>query len=44
MKGTYADILIVDENPLEDISMVSDHANHQMVLKNGTPVSKNSNP
>ena len=44
MEGAYADILIVDGNPLEDISMVSDPVNHHMVLKNGTPVSKNLNP
>ena len=44
MEGAYADILIVDGNPLEDISIVSDPVNHHMVLKNGTPVSKNLNP
>ena len=39
MEGAYADILIVDGNPLEDISMVSDPVNHHMVIKNGTLVS-----
>ena len=39
MEGAYADILIVNGNPLEDISMVSDPVNHHLVLKNGTPVS-----
>ena len=44
MEETYADILIVDGNPLEKISMVSDPVNHHIVLKNGTPVLKNLNP
>ena len=39
MEGAYADILIVDGNPLEDISMVSDPVNHHMVIKNGIHVS-----
>ena len=39
VEGAYADLLIVDGNPLEDISMVSDPSNHRMVIKNGIPVS-----
>ena len=39
VEGAYADLLIVDGNPLEDISMVSDPGNHRMVIKNGIPVS-----
>ena len=35
----YADLLIVDGNPQEDISMVSDPGNHRRVIKNGIPVS-----
>ena len=38
-EGAYADLLIVDGNPLEDISMVSDPGNHRRVIKNGIPVS-----
>ncbi|MEC8237762.1 MAG: amidohydrolase family protein, partial [SAR324 cluster bacterium] len=39
VEGAYADLLIVEGNPLEDISMVSDPGNHRMVIKNGIPVS-----
>ena len=39
VEGAYADLLIVDGNPLEDISMVSAPGNHRMVIKNGIPVS-----
>ena len=35
VEGAYADLLIVDGNPMEDISMVSDPGNHRMVIKNG---------
>ena len=39
VEGAYADLLIVEGNPLEDISMVSDPGNHRRVIKNGIPVS-----
>lgn len=36
--GKTADLLVVNGNPLEDISMVSNPANHHMVVKSGIPV------
>ena len=42
-EGACADLLIVEGNPLEDISKVTDPANHRMILKNGTPVSSTLN-
>ena len=38
-EGAYADLLIVEGNPLEDISQVTNPANHRMIMKNGTTVS-----
>jgi imidazolonepropionase-like amidohydrolase len=38
-KECFADLLIVDGNPLEDITRVSQTTNHRLVVKNGTPVS-----
>lgn len=34
-KGAYADMLLVDGNPLEDISLIADPANFVMIMKNG---------
>ena len=35
----FADFLIVDGNPLENILQVSDRNNHRLVVKNGKVVS-----
>lgn len=37
--GAFADFLIVDGNPLDDIQRVADIANHRMVVKRGEVVS-----
>ena len=37
-EGMRADILIVNGNPVEDITMASDKVNHHMVIKNGEAV------
>ena len=34
-KNCFADLLIVDGNPLENILQVSDRKNHRLVVKNG---------
>ena len=34
--GKIADMVLVDGNPLEDIAMVADTANHRCVIKNGS--------
>jgi len=34
--GQIADLLVVDGNPLEDITMAADKTNHRMVIKTGT--------
>ncbi len=36
--GRIADLLLVDGNPLQDIAMVADRANHRSVIKNGVSV------
>ncbi|MBF0279915.1 MAG: amidohydrolase family protein [SAR324 cluster bacterium] len=36
--GAMADLLVVDGNPLEDIRMIADSANHYLVLKRGKPI------
>jgi imidazolonepropionase-like amidohydrolase len=41
--GKRADLLIVKGNPLEDISAVSDMANHLAVVKDGRLVASSSN-
>ncbi|MBT3702712.1 MAG: amidohydrolase family protein, partial [Alphaproteobacteria bacterium] len=38
-EGTFADLLIVQGNPVDDITMVSDTANHRTVVKYGEAVS-----
>jgi len=35
-EGKAADMLIVEGNPLDDISMVAEKKNHRLVVKNGT--------
>lgn len=35
--GNFADLLVVDGDPLADIDMVAHTANHRMVVKNGVP-------
>ena len=37
-EGTFADLLIVSGNPLEDISAVANRGNHRSVVKNGSLV------
>ncbi len=37
-EGYFADMLVVNGNPLEDISAVSNRDNHRIVIKNGTIV------
>jgi len=37
-EGFYADLLVVDGDPLTDIQRVADAANHRMVIKNGIVV------
>ena len=37
-EGAYADLLIVNGNPVDDITMVSDKSNHRAVVKYGEPV------
>ena len=37
-EGDFADMLIVNGNPLEDIEMVSNSDNHRLVIKNGSIV------
>ena len=37
-KNCFADLLIVDGNPLENILQVSDRKNHRLVVKNGKAV------
>jgi imidazolonepropionase-like amidohydrolase len=33
--GAYADILVIDGNPLDDISVLEDHARIRVILRNG---------
>lgn len=37
-EGKIADMLLVDGNPLRDIAMIADPANHRSVIKNGSIV------
>ena len=37
-EGFYADFLIVNGDPVNDISKVADRTNHQIVVKNGVQV------
>ena len=37
-EGAFADLLVVDGNPVDDIMMVADKANHRMVVKYGEKV------
>lgn len=37
-EGKCADLLLVDGNPIEDVSAAADRRNHVMVMKNGRPV------
>ena len=37
-KNCFADFLIVDGNPLENILQVSDRKNHRLVIKNGKAI------
>jgi len=36
----YADFLIVNGDPVKDISKVADRTNHQIVVKNGVQIKK----
>ena len=36
--GAAADFLIVEGNPVDDIAMVAERANHRRVVKSGRPV------
>ena len=38
-EDAYADLLIVNGNPIDDINMVSDTSNHRAVIKYGEQVS-----
>ena len=35
MEGAYADLLLVDGNPLEDLSAVTDQDNLKTIMKDG---------
>ena len=37
-RGRIADMLLVDGNPLDNIAMVADPANHRCVIKDGNVV------
>ena len=37
-EGFYADFLIVNGDPVNDISKVADRTNHKIVVKNGVRV------
>ena len=37
-KGFFADFLIVNGDPVKDISKVADRRNHQIVVKNGVQI------
>ena len=37
-EGFFADFLIVNGDPVKDISKVADRTNHQMVVKNGVQI------
>ena len=39
-EGFYADFLIVNGDPVKDISKVSEYTNHQIVVKNGVYIKK----
>ena len=39
-EGFYADFLIVNGDPVNDISKVADRTNHRIVVKNGDQVKK----
>ena len=39
-EGFYADFLIVNGDPVKDISKVADCTNHQIVVKNGVQIQK----
>ena len=34
-EGSFADLLLVDGNPLDDITMAANRDNHRLVIKNG---------
>ena len=37
-EGFYADFLIVNGDPVKDISKVADNKNHRIVVKNGVHI------
>ena len=37
-EGFFADFLIVNGDPVKDISKVADRTNHQIVVKNGVQI------
>ena len=37
-EGNFADLLVVDGNPVEDISVVSENTKHIIVMKNGKTI------
>ena len=41
-EGFYADFLIVNGDPVKDISKVADRTNHQIVVKNGVQIKNDS--
>jgi imidazolonepropionase-like amidohydrolase len=41
-EGAFADLLVVDGNPLDDIAMVAQRENHRLVVKNGELVAGSS--
>ena len=38
--GAFADFLIVDGDPTQDIAMAADPANHRLVVKRGAPIAR----
>ena len=41
-EGAFADLLVVDGNPVDDIAMVSQRENHRLIVKNGELVAGSS--